>query len=347
MARSIARRWPSSTIDAARRGTASLPTRKRATSSIGFCVADRPMRWSRARSDRCSRRTAASSRSSVSARCAPRRVPITAWISSTMTVRAVRSICRLRSAVSSRYSDSGVVTRMCGGVRSIAARSDDVVSPVRTAAVMRGTSTPGRFRRAAGWRVAARPGSCGCRRSAPSAARRRRRAPRPGSGDSSAFAHEIVDRRQKRGERLARAGRRGDQRVAARPDRLPPAPLRGRRLSDRFEEPLRNERMETGGIMTGVVQGNLDSSGSAPRVVRHYNGRTLTLADLMSNPSSRTHARVRRHCLAPRAVAEVSNRGSSAHAWRRTESVGAGTKNRGPQAGPLGHLAVAGAAVST
>ena len=34
-----------------------------------------------------------------------------------MTVRTVRSICRLRSAVSSRYSDSGVVTRMCGGVR--------------------------------------------------------------------------------------------------------------------------------------------------------------------------------------------------------------------------------------
>ena len=54
----------------------------------------------------------------------------------------VRSISRLRSAVSSRYSDSGVVTRMCGGVRSIAARSDCGVSPVRTAAVMRGASSP-------------------------------------------------------------------------------------------------------------------------------------------------------------------------------------------------------------
>jgi hypothetical protein len=31
---------------------------------------------------------------------------------------------------------------MCGGVRSIAARSDDVVSPVRTAAVMRGATIP-------------------------------------------------------------------------------------------------------------------------------------------------------------------------------------------------------------
>ena len=82
------------------------------------------------------------SRSSESARCAPRRVPMTAWISSTMTVLTVRSICRLRSEVSSRYSDSGVVTRMCGGVRMIAARSEDVVSPVRTAAVIGGMTAP-------------------------------------------------------------------------------------------------------------------------------------------------------------------------------------------------------------
>ena len=31
------------------------------------------------------------------------------------------------------YSDSGVVTRMCGGFFSMAARSDASVSPVRTA----------------------------------------------------------------------------------------------------------------------------------------------------------------------------------------------------------------------
>src|SRR4026207_2451247 len=55
-----------------------------------------------------------------------------------MTVLTVRSIARLRSDVSRRYSDSGVVTRMCGGVRSIAARSDWVVSPVRTGAGRRG-----------------------------------------------------------------------------------------------------------------------------------------------------------------------------------------------------------------
>ena len=128
------RRWPWSMIEISGRRPGLEPTRKFATSSIGFCVADSPMRTTGASATCCSR-------SSDSARCAPRRVPMTAWISSTMTVRTVRSIARLRSAVSSKYSDSGVVTRTCGGVRSIAARSDCVVSPVRTAAVIRGGSS--------------------------------------------------------------------------------------------------------------------------------------------------------------------------------------------------------------
>ena len=54
------------------------PTRKRPTSSSGRWVADRPIRCS-GRPARCS------SRSSVSARCAPRLVRATAWISSTIT----------------------------------------------------------------------------------------------------------------------------------------------------------------------------------------------------------------------------------------------------------------------
>ena len=74
---------------------------------------------------------------------------------------------RLRSAVSSRYSDSGVVTRMCGGVRSIAARS----RCVRVAGAHRGGDRrrgAARLPRpGAGCPRAARPGSCGCRRSAP------------------------------------------------------------------------------------------------------------------------------------------------------------------------------------
>src|SRR6059058_2481366 len=77
MARSISRRCPSSTIV-----HGAFAVRYRATSSIGFCVADNPSRRSGASAICCNR-------SSVSARCAPRRVPITAWISSTMTVRTV------------------------------------------------------------------------------------------------------------------------------------------------------------------------------------------------------------------------------------------------------------------
>ena len=46
----------------------------------------------------------------------------------------VRSIFRPDSVLSRMYSDSGVVTRMCGGVRRIRARSLCGVSPVRTAA---------------------------------------------------------------------------------------------------------------------------------------------------------------------------------------------------------------------
>ena len=57
-----------------------------------------------------------------------------------------------------------------------------------------------------------------------------------------AFADEIVDRRQKRREGLAGAGRRGDERVLTGTDRLPAAALRGRRLSERS----RNQRETRG-----------------------------------------------------------------------------------------------------
>ena len=55
--------------------------------SIGFCVAERPIRCSRSPQS-------AASRSSDSARCAPRLFGAMAWISSTITVRAVASILR-------------------------------------------------------------------------------------------------------------------------------------------------------------------------------------------------------------------------------------------------------------
>ena len=59
-----------------------------------------------------------------------------------MTQRALRNISRLRSAVSRRYSDSGVVITKFGGLRSIAARADAPVSPERTATRSGGTSKP-------------------------------------------------------------------------------------------------------------------------------------------------------------------------------------------------------------
>ena len=69
-------------------------------------------------------------------------MPATAWISSTMTVLTLRSMARLRSAVTMRNSDSGVVMRKSGGRFSMAARSAAAVSPVRTATRMSGASRP-------------------------------------------------------------------------------------------------------------------------------------------------------------------------------------------------------------
>ena len=63
------------------------PETKRATSSSGRCVADRPMRATGFLSS-------ASRRSSESDRCAPRLLPATACTSSTMTVSTPRSVSR-------------------------------------------------------------------------------------------------------------------------------------------------------------------------------------------------------------------------------------------------------------
>ena len=79
-------------------------TSSRATVSIGRCVADKPMRCSGAAPPHA-RAALALGPGEIRADC-PQAV---AWISSTMTVLTDRRIARLRSAVTSRYSDSGVV----------------------------------------------------------------------------------------------------------------------------------------------------------------------------------------------------------------------------------------------
>ena len=139
-ARSSCLRCPESTI--AHRGVPSgwsrsspAPTSRRAIAEIGRTVADSPTR--------CTGPSATcASRSRVRARCEPRLFAATEWISSTITVRVARSMARLRSAVTSRNSDSGVVIRMSGGFLSIAARSAAAVSPVRTATRIRGAASP-------------------------------------------------------------------------------------------------------------------------------------------------------------------------------------------------------------
>ena len=100
-------------------------------------------------------------------RCEPRLSRASAWISSTITVRTLRSISRLFAPVSSKYSDSGVVTRICGGLRSIACRS-------LRRRIARANGDANRLRLEAGRRGSraefprAAPADCGgCRCSAP------------------------------------------------------------------------------------------------------------------------------------------------------------------------------------
>ena len=117
--------------------TGRAPARNVATSSNGRTVADSPIRWAGASSK-------ASSRSSDSARCAPRLVPATACTSSRITVRTPRSDSRA-AEVSSRNSDSGVVTSTSGGVRANSRRSSAGVSPVRIPTVISGGGRPARW----------------------------------------------------------------------------------------------------------------------------------------------------------------------------------------------------------
>ena len=116
------------------------PPRNVATSSGGRTVADSPIRCARPPS---SGPRSASSRSSDSARCAPRLLPATACTSSTITVSTPRSIS-LALEVSSRNNDSGVVIRMSGGRLASLRRSSAAVSPVRIATPMSGSGSPSR-----------------------------------------------------------------------------------------------------------------------------------------------------------------------------------------------------------
>ena len=171
--------------------TSCAPPRKRATSSTGRTVAERPTRWA-------GRANRSSSRSRDSARCAPRLVPATAWTSSTITVSTPRSDSRA-CEVRMRKSDSGVVMRMSGGVRASRRRSSAGVSPDRTPTRMSGSGRPSR--------VAA------CRM--PTRGARRLRS----TSTARAFIGETYSTRHRRAESVgsaSEASRSIDQRKAAR-----------------------------------------------------------------------------------------------------------------------------------
>ena len=67
---------------------------------------------------------------------------------------------------------------------------------------------------------------------------------RVGQAAVESLPHQVVDRRQKGRERLARSGRRGDQRVAASLDRWPGFGLGGRRRGKAVGEPACDRRVE-------------------------------------------------------------------------------------------------------
>ncbi len=137
---SMGLRRPASTIVTGRQPASVRPPRKRAISSRGRWVADRPMRWGAplpAPVTRCSRR------SRDRARWAPRLVAARAWISSTITQRTPARVSRARE-VSMRNSDSGVVMSTSGGRRTRARRSSAAVSPVRIPTLGRWTEHPRR-----------------------------------------------------------------------------------------------------------------------------------------------------------------------------------------------------------
>ena len=116
------------------------PDRKRATSSGGRTVADSPIRCAGCGG---TPRDSWSSRSSESARCAPRLVAATACTSSTITVCTAASVSRAAD-VSIRNSDSGVVIRTSGGLAISSRRRAGGVSPERTPTLMSGAGSPRR-----------------------------------------------------------------------------------------------------------------------------------------------------------------------------------------------------------
>ena len=224
-----------------RRGRAtSPPPSRRAISSSGRCVAERPMRWSGR-----GRRGAAllePLEREEEVRAALGRGHRVDLVDDHRLDRGEDGLAARE--VSSRYSDSGVVIRMSGGVRAIRARSRAGVSPERIASgrdPMR-DAEPRRRGRDAGDRraqVALDVDGEGLqRRDVEDAAALRLGGLRR--------EHQPVDRRQKGRQRLARAGRREEQRRAPAQDRRPALFLGRRGPGEGRAKPVADRRRESG-----------------------------------------------------------------------------------------------------
>ena len=161
----------------------------------------------------------------------PRLSSAMAWISSTITVRIVRSISRDFAAVIRMNSDSGVVTRMCGGcLRHLL--------PLGRPACRRCEPRcgSGRARCRALWpaprsRPAELRGCDGRRSRAPSAAKHRPPASRSGSVAAASGAHQLDRGRSERRRASCRI------RWARRSERRAPAAISAPALNLRLRRP--------------------------------------------------------------------------------------------------------------
>ena len=140
-------------------------------------------------------------------------------------------------------SDSGVVMRMCGGCFAINVRSRCGVSPVRTATRISGSGVPC----ASASPAMASSGTDKLRCTSFDSAfsgETYTTSVRTGRPPVESRAHQPVDAREKRRQRLARPGRRRDQRVPPLRDGVPALSLRPRRPRKLPQKPLPHQRVK-------------------------------------------------------------------------------------------------------
>ena len=230
---------------------------------MGFCVADRPIRNNR-------RWHSDSSRSSDSARCEPRLLPAMAWISSTITVARAG---QHRAAGGRAQQHVQRFGRGHQDVRRLLAQQ--VAFGLRRVAGAHGGAD-----RHVGQAELFQLGADACQRRfqvdvdvVRQRLQRRHVDHAGGVGQHAAvrhaFAHQRVDRGEEGGQRLARAGRRGDQGVPAGADRRPRGRLRRGGRGKRAAKPGGDGRMEI--VQRAGIQahrcGPCGGQGSAHRII--------------------------------------------------------------------------------